>query len=175
MRRRYSFLLSFLLLLLLAGTFPIQGQNNTNLNWYFGSSDRGIRFNRGTHTVTLADNPAASFGNGGGAVASNPINGNLLFFTDGSAIYDATGAVMPNGSGLSGNPSGNQPAVIAAVPGQPNQYFVFTNTADYTTGGDIFLTTVDMSLQGNGVPPAPNLGDVATSNVPSMSLRGDKR
>lgn len=172
MRRPYCYLLSFVLLLLLAGAFPIQGQNNASLNWYFGSSDKGIRFNRGTNTVTLANNPAATFGNGGAAVASDPINGNLLFFTDGSTIYDASGAAMPNGSGLSGNPSGNQPAVIAAVPGQPNQYFVFTNTADFNTGGDIFLTTVDMSLPGNGGNPAPPppLGDVSTANVPIPTL-----
>jgi gliding motility-associated-like protein len=171
MRRSYCFFQSFLLLLLLAGAFPIRGQNNARLNWYFGNSDRGIRFNRGTHTVTQADNPAPSFGTGGGAVASNPINGNLLFFTDGTVIYDASGAAMPNGTGLSGNPSGNQPAVVAAVPGQPNQYFVFTNTADYTTGGDIFLTTVDMSLPGNGGTGAPPpLGDVTSANVPIPTL-----
>ncbi|HEY8511891.1 MAG TPA: PKD domain-containing protein, partial [Cyclobacteriaceae bacterium] len=171
MRRSYCFFQSFLLLLLLAGAFPIQGQHNASLNWYFGGSDRGIRFNRGTHTVTLADNPAPAFGTGGGAVASNPINGNVLFFTDGTVIYDASGAAMPNGTGLSGNPSGNQPAVVAAVPGQPNQYFVFTNTADYTTGGDVFLTTVDMTLPGNGGTAAPPpLGDVTSANVPIPAL-----
>src|SRR5690606_1086145 len=113
----------------------------------------------------------------GGALASNPINGNLLFFTDGSVIYDASGAPMPNGSGLSGNPDGNQPAVVASVPGQTNQYFVFTNTADYNTGGDIFLTTVDMSLPGNGGNPSPPppLGDVTSANVliPALSNRSE--
>lgn len=177
MRRPCHYLLSFLLLLLLAGAFPIKGQDNASLNWYFGSSDRGIRFNRGTHTVTEADNPAATFNSAGGAVASNPINGNLLFFTDGSVIYDASGAPMPNGSGLSGNPDGNQPAVVASVPGQTNQYFVFTNTADYNTGGDIFLTTVDMSLPGNGGNPSPPppLGDVTSANVliPALSNRSE--
>lgn len=171
MRRSYCYLQSFLLLLLLAGAFPIKGQNNASLNWYFGGSDRGIRFNRGTHTVTEAANPAASFGTGGGAVASNPINGNLLFLTDGTTIYDASGAAMPNGTGISGNPSGNQPAVVAAVPGQPDQYFVFTNTADFNTGGDIFLTTVDMSLPGNGgTGTPPPLGDVTSANVPIPAL-----
>src|SRR5690606_10500860 len=171
MSRPYIYSIASFFVFLLAGSFPIQGQVNTSLNWYFGNGEGGIRFNRGTHTPTLLDNPAAAFGNGGGAVASDPITGNVLFYTDGTSIYDVTGAPMPNGSGLLSNPSGNQAAVTGAIPGQPGQYYVITNTADYNTGGLVYVTTVDMSLAGNATPPTPALGDVAGApNVPVAGL-----
>ena len=171
MSRPYIYSFATIFLFLLAGSFPIQGQVNTSLNWYFGNGEGGIRFNRGTHTPTSLNNPSATFGNGGGAVASDPITGNVLFYTDGTSIYDVTGAPMPNGSGLLANPTGNQAAVTGAIPGQPGQYYVFTNTADYNTGGLVYVTIVDMSLAGNATPPTPALGDVTGApNVPVAGL-----
>lgn len=176
MSKPYIHSFAFFFLFFLAGSFPIQGQVNSNLNWYFGSNELGIRFNRGTLTPTLVDNPAATFGNGGGAVASDPINGNVLFYTDGSVIYDVTGTQMPNGFGLSVNTSGNQAAATSAKPGQPGQYYVFTNTADFTTGGIIHVTTVDMTLMGNSTAPAPALGDVTGPKsvpIPGLNNRSE--
>src|SRR5882757_7833340 len=87
-------------------------------NWYFGSTQRSIRFNRVTNVATLVTNKATPFGNGGSATATERGNGNLLFYTDGNSVYDDNNALMPNGSGLNANAASNQPVAICPVPGQ---------------------------------------------------------
>lgn len=153
------------------GSQPLRAQNFSGHNWYFGNSSLGIRFSRGDNSATLYTNQTTPFGNGGGAVASDPINGNVLFYTDGSRVYDITGTQMPNGNGLNVNTSGNQSVVVSAIPGQADQYYIFTNTSDYTTGGTIAFTRVDMTLPGNSAPPAPALGNVVgPKNIPVPGL-----
>ena len=153
---------SFLLLLLLPVT--LTAQNFANYNWYFGNSPQGVRFSRSNNTASLVSSQVVPFGTGGSAVASDQTNGDLLFYTDGANIYDITNAVMPNGTGLNGFTSGNQPVTVAKVPGQLNQFYVITNNANFTTGGSIEYRIVDMALFGNAVFPTPALGD-GTNNT----------
>jgi large repetitive protein len=140
------------------------GQNYYGHNWYFGNTVNGIRFNRTDNLPTLVSNKAIPFGTGGSGVATDKTNGNLLFYTDGSRIFDITHNVMPNGSGLAGSTSSNQPVAIAKVPGQTTQYYVFTNSANFTSGGAIVYSIVDMAQFGNAVFPNPALGDVTLKN-----------
>lgn len=140
-------------------------QNFSQHNWYFGNSVRGIRFSRTDNSATLLTNQATPFGTGGSSVATDPTNANLLFYTDGARVFDVTHAQMPNGFGLNALTSANQPVAISQVPGVPNQYYIFTNTASFTTGGTISVTTVDMSASGNDVFPEPRIGNVTTKNV----------
>ena len=51
-----------------------------------------------------------------------------------------------------------KPVAIAKVPGQDNQYYVFTNTANGTTAGSISYRIVDMSLSGKCSRPDPSRG-----------------
>ena len=151
----------------------VLAQNFSGYNWYFGNSPQGVRFSRSSNTPSLVNNMATPFGTGGSAVASDQLNGNLLFYTDGSNIYDVSNTVMPNGTGLGANSSGNQPVVVAKVPGQDNQYYVIVNTANSTTGGTISYRIVDMSLFGNAVFPTPALGDATTAaNTAITGLTG---
>jgi PKD repeat protein len=171
MRRQYSYFLICLFIISMIGSLSLQGQNYSGYNWYFGNSPLGIRFGRGSNLASLYTNQATPFGNGGGAVASDPISGNVLFYSDGSRVYDVTGAQMPNGFGLNVNTSGNQSVVVTAVPGQPGHYYIITNTADYTTGGVIAATMVDMTLLGNATSPTPALGNVVSpKNIPIPGL-----
>ncbi|HEY9487596.1 MAG TPA: PKD domain-containing protein, partial [Chryseosolibacter sp.] len=98
------------------------------------------------------------------------VNGNLLFYTDGATVFDVSHAAMPNGTGLAGNPAGNQSVATAKVPGTTNQYYVFTNTANGTTGGTVSYSIVDMALFGNATFPTPAIGDVTTKNVPIAGI-----
>jgi hypothetical protein len=156
---------SFLLFLLAIPTVSIS-QSYTGYNWYFGGSQYGIRFSRSDGSATLVTNQATAFGSGGSAVASDATNGDLLFYTDGDNIYDRTHTVMPNGTGLGANTSGNQPVAIAKVPGQDNQYYVFTNTANGTSAGSISYRIVDMSLTGNAAASTPPAGEAIGGNTP---------
>lgn len=94
--------------------------------------------------------------------------GELLFYTDGSFVYDRNHTVMPNGEHLSGiilNPafphhgatiSSGQGGVIVPMPGNDHLYYVFTIT-QYGTGSKFYYSIVDMDLRGG-------LGDVVAGN-----------
>jgi|APTNR8051073442_1049403.scaffolds.fasta_scaffold00242_8 gliding motility-associated-like protein len=153
-------------LLIVILPFSILGQDLSKHNWYFGNSANGIRFNRGTNVAQPVTNQAMPFAQGGAAVATDPGTANLLFYTDGIRVYDATHALMPNGTGLNAQPNTNQPVALSPMPGQTNRWFIFTNTASFTTGGSISRSAVDMNQFGNAVFPAPALGEVeAAKNV----------
>ncbi len=147
---------------LMAGS--LGAQDFSSHNWYFGSSSQGIRFSRSDNSPSSVSN-AANLGTGGSAVASDPINGNLLFYSDGVNVYDITHTPMPNGSGLTGNPAGNQPVAIAQVPGSTTEFYVFTNSANGTTGGTISYSIVDISAPGNETFPTPPIGNVTSKNI----------
>jgi large repetitive protein len=164
----------FLLFLIIP--FQMYAQDLSRHNWYFGNSVNGIRFNRGTNVAQPVTNQRTPFGQGGAAVATDPGTANLLFYTDGIRVYDATHQLMSNGSGLNAPPNTNQPVAISPMPGQTNRWYIFTNTANFTTGGSISRSAVDMNQFGNAVFPAPALGVVeAAKNVaiPSLTNRSE--
>jgi len=164
------FLFFFLNMLAVAGF----SQNLERYNWYFGNSSQAIRFNRTTTIPTIVAK-SIPFGTGGGSTASDPANGNLLFYTDGNNVFDANHIVMPNGGGLTGTSSANQPTAICPVPGQPGKYFLFTNTANFPAAGAISVSVVDMNQFGNALFPAPALGDLESKNtaIPGLINRAE--
>lgn len=148
-------------------------------NWYFGSSVYSMRFARPGGTVTLdSTNMNPPFGRYGNATATEPETGNLLFYSDGQLVYDASFQLMDGI--IAGNPSfllnadinKNQNTAIISTPGDNNRYLVFTNTAANTLN----FSVIDMTLPGNAVFPQPNLGSVTTFNqsIPaSTAIPGD--
>ena len=147
----------FLLILLFILSAPLlsNGQTYSDYTWYIGN--RIVEFNRST-TVPVPANGVPLVGTA--AVVADPANGDVLFYTDGQTIYDASNQPMPNGSGLTADPAGNQHVVVAAVPGSTTKYYVITNSAT----GEIRMTIVDMSLAGNtSAIPLGNVGP--TKNV----------
>lgn len=159
--------LSSTCLLMLAVISAGIAQDFTRHNWYFGNSSNGIRFNRTDNTASTISNKS-NLGIGGSAVATDPVNGNLLFYTDGVNVFDISHAAMPNGP-LGGNPAGNQPVAVARVPGQASEYYVFTNTANGAVGGSVSYSIVDMTAFGNSTFPSPATGaiDAARRNIPT--------
>ena len=105
----------FILIFLPAVVFS---QNEANI-WYFGEN-AGIDFNSGS-PVALTDGQL--FTDEGCATISDT-SGNLLFYTDGSTVYDKNHAIMPNGTGLLGNNSSTQSAIIVKKPGSNTIYFL---------------------------------------------------
>ena len=90
-------------------------------NWYFG--DRaGLDFNSGS-PVALTN---GELNTPEGCATISDKNGNLLFYTDGSFVYDKTHQIMPNGSGLLGHRSSTQSAIIVPKPNNPYIYYIFT-------------------------------------------------
>jgi gliding motility-associated-like protein len=114
---------------------------NENNKWYFGFT-AGLDFM--TNPPTILTNGLISTSEGCASVANSA--GNLLFYTDGSTIRDQTHAVMANGTGLTGNSSTTQSALIVKRPGSNNIYYVFSLGA--SGNASLCVSTIDMTLAG---------------------------
>ncbi len=121
--------------------------------WYFGNN-AGLDFNSGA-PVALTDGALRT--DEGCATISNA-NGDLLFYTDGITVWNRNHQAMPNGTGLRGDPSSTQSAIIVPKPGSSTNFYVFT--VDAMGGPDgLMYSEVDMTLN-------TSLGDVtALKNV----------
>lgn len=158
--KRFARVLKLTLLVLLPATIHINAQSPATV-WYFGSN-AGIDFSSGG-PVALT-NGAMSAGEGCASVSD--ASGNVLFYTNGTTVYDATHNPMPNGTGLMGNFSSTESAAIAPMPGTCNKFYVFTvdaNQYESTINSGLRYSIVDMSLNSG-------LGDVtATKNIPMQN------
>jgi len=112
--------------------------------WYFGAN-AGLDFNSGAPVVLSNGQLNTSEGC---STISNP-NGELLFYSDGITVWDKNHNVMPNGTGLMGDPSSTQSAVIVPNPNDINFYYIFTVDLEAEEEG-LRYSEVDMSLN-NGL------------------------
>jgi len=123
-------------------------QKEANM-WYFGNK-AALDFNSGA-PVPLSNNVMNTWE--GVASIADPISGRLLFYTDGMTIWDSTHTAMPNGSGLLGDSSSSQAALIIPHPGMGQLYYLFT--VDGYGGSDgLRYSMINMNLNGGN-------GDVA--------------
>mgnify|MGYP001826907883 CR=1 FL=1 len=131
---------------------------NEASNCYFGEN-AGINFNVFTGGVTsLAD---GKINTREGCASISDSNGQLLFYTDGTTIYNALHEVMPNGSGLLGDESSTQSAIVVPKPNEPNIYYVFTVGSNLTDTG-LNYSIVDVSANsGNGEVKTKNTNLIA--------------
>ncbi len=148
----------FYLFLSLAGFVNAQNQNNI---WYFGVN-AGITFN--TTPPTALTNGMLNTQEGCASICDDM--GNLLFYTDGTTVFNSNHSVMPNGTGLFGDYSSTQSAVIVPLPGSTTIYYIFTLDAFAGPSG-VCYSIVDMTLDGG-------LGDVTTKNQIILATAAEK-
>ncbi|SEW49840.1 T9SS type B sorting domain-containing protein [Chitinophaga arvensicola] len=128
----------------------LKAQKEIN-RWYFGYN-AGINFNTSPASI-LTDGQTNT--REGVATICDGITGDLLFYTEGSLVWNAHHQVMPNGSGLQGDPSSVESGVAVPFPGHPKQYYLFT-TAEYK---GFRYSIVDMTLDngdGDIIPDSKN-------------------
>lgn len=130
--------LSLLICICLFTNLLGQGYGN---HWYFGFN-ASIDFNSGTPVVT--NNSAMTTVEGCAAVSD--YNGNLLFYTDGSKVYNNNHVTMPNGTGLQGNSTTSQATLIVRIPNDTLKYYVFSLLPQNSANGDLHYSIVDMTL-----------------------------
>lgn len=88
-------------------------------------------------------------------------------YTDGSTVWNANHTVMLNGSGLNGNSSSTQSALVIPRPGSANIYYIFTVQNNAGPNG-LQYSEVDMTLDGG-------LGAVTSiKNVPLVAPCSEK-
>ncbi len=139
------------------------------VNWYLGdATSLGVQFPLPNYVPNVTTGNAVPMGREGRFVGTHPISGNLLFYGNGTVLYDASGMTMTNGAGLSGNVGNFQSAWSVPNPANCDQYYYIYNSAVRENApGGVFYSIIDMSAQGNGTPGNP-LGEVvmAQKDVP---------
>lgn len=146
----------------------LSAQNITEKNWFFGSSQNNLVFDKSGRDVVLEDDNNTLFGVGGSAVINDQFTGDLIFYTDGALVLDANHAIIPGvlgGTVLSGNTSKNQAVATCPVPGSLTQYYVFTNSDTA-----INYTVLDASIAGNSTSARFPTGDILGAPNLSMAL-----
>jgi gliding motility-associated-like protein len=127
--------------------------------WYFGVN-AGIDFNSGAPAALTNGNLITEEG----CATFSDKDGHLLFYTDGTSVWNRNHQIMPNGYGLLGDSSSTQSAIIIPNPSNPNSYYIFTVDQPRQDGDGslpnpdgkndgLNYTEVNMNLQGG-------LGDV---------------
>jgi gliding motility-associated-like protein len=110
--------------------------------WYFGTN-AGIDFSSGG-PIVLTDGQLST-DEGCATISEN--NGDLLFYTDGITVWDRQHNIMPNGTGLTGDSSSTQSAIIVPKPGNTTTYYIFT-VDDLAGPNGLRYSEVDMTLNG---------------------------
>src|SRR5690606_27216537 len=98
----------------------LQAQMQT-AHWYFGKY-AGLDFSSGS-AVMVTD---GQINTKEGCTSISDEYGNLLFYTDGRTVYDASHNIIENGTGLRGDFSSMSSAVVLPVPDDCNLYYVFS-------------------------------------------------
>ena len=132
------FLLSFLFI-------PIIAFAQLEAAWWFFGTTASVDFNSGAPLAA----PAGSLDTDEGCSSISDSCGNLQMYSDGSTVWNRNGLPMPNGTGLSGNSSSAQSAIIIPDLGSTSRYFLVT----IGSGAGLRYSIVDMNLNGG-------LGDV---------------
>ncbi len=150
-----------LLLFITIGILSIDlwSQKEGNI-WYFGNN-AGISFSSGSPTA-LTDGQISTR-EGCASIADN--YGNLLFYTDGQKVYDASHNLMVNGSNLLGHVSSCQSALIIPWPGNYSKYFIISVDAiENNAVNGVRYSVVDMSLNSGK-------GDIVSSQKNIVLLK----
>lgn len=156
--------LLFILLFIVGFSRPgyAQGENN---HWCFSGSlirfqPNGPKFIRGVDTDTEE-----------GSASVSDAQGNLLFYTDGSTIFNRNDQPMPNGQGLGVvyQYSATQGALIVKAPGSDKRYYMFRVGSYGGPPEPLIYVEVDMNLN-NG------LGGIVGSrhNISPTTLLSEK-
>ncbi|MGV8945976.1 MAG: T9SS type B sorting domain-containing protein [Lutibacter sp.] len=111
---------NLIIIMLFFSTLSIVAQGEANY-WFFGQN-AGLNFNGGSPTPI-----SGSLNTNEGCSTFSDKKGNLLFYSDGTTVWDKTNTPMPNGNGtLKGHSSSTQSAIIVPHPGDKNLFYIFT-------------------------------------------------
>ena len=137
-----------------------QGEANI---WYFGER-AGIDFNSG-NPIEISD---GKINTREGCSSFSDANGNLLFYSDGTTVWNKNHTPMPNGIGLKGHASSTQSAMIIPKPKSTSEFYLFTVGARVNDGNyGFYYYTIDMT-QNEG------LGNVVAGPIDLNEERADE-
>jgi len=152
----------------------IFAQNEASF-WYFGQR-AGLRFDTTSGTVTGITNGQIDTLEGCTSISDE--DGNLLFYSDGSTVWNRNHQIMLNGIGLRGDDSSTSSGLIVPKPQDPDFYYIFTvdephhnNTSNFPNeiandgvNDGLMYSRVNM-LDDNGFGAV----DISEKNVPLVT------
>ncbi|MBS1644382.1 MAG: T9SS type A sorting domain-containing protein [Bacteroidetes bacterium] len=92
--------------------------------WLFGAGD-GLSFNVAP-PVHIAGKTGTQYIQEGSACISDA-NGSLLFYTDGTTVFNKQNKPMLNGVGINGSTGSQQNSIIVPQPGSDSLFYIFTS------------------------------------------------
>jgi len=130
-------------------------------NWYFGDK-AALKFDNDNKVTVLEDSKSNAFY---GCSTISDKKGNLLFYTNGSFVYNKQHTKMENGELLASDKEVLQTSVIIPKPKNPNLYYLITlkNSNDPPRFGPLipaglYYSIVDISKNnGNGMITKKNV------------------
>lgn len=142
-----------------------QKENNY---WFFGDNV-GLDFN--TSPPTSITGGLNSYE---GCASISDQMGRLLFYTDGTTVFNRQGLVMNNGSGLFGSTSSTSSALIVPDPCSETSYYIFT-TDDVSGSNGLNYNIVEMDNNGDCYyDPSSEFGRVVLKNQRLAGSNGEK-
>lgn len=150
----------YLFFFCLLSLFTVEAQLES-AHWYFGQN-AGLDFSSGSPEVVYD----GALETGEGCASISDVNGNLLFYTDGTIVYNRNHDEINNEfiNPLKGDSSSTQSAIIVPYPGNLDLYYIFTVDAydaarpGYTENEGFHYYIIDMTLNGGlgGLIATPN-------------------
>lgn len=130
-------------------------------NWYFGNG-AGVTFSGGSPQFL----PNGQLRSMEGCASQSDANGQLLFYTDGSTIWNRNHEIMPGAVNLGGGSRSTQSALIVPYQNSNDQFYVFS-VAGLNQSSGIQYAIVNMNLNGG-------LGGLSVKNKPLLSPSSEK-
>ncbi|MGB5981468.1 MAG: T9SS type B sorting domain-containing protein [Nonlabens sp.] len=122
--------------------------------WWFFGDNAAVDFSSGNPVSNIT----GSLSTAEGCSSISDACGELLFYSDGQTVWNRTGAVMQNGTGLLGDNSAAQSAIIVPDLITTNLYYIFTVT-DFGGSDGVNYSIVNIDLDGG-------LGRIIRKNIP---------
>lgn len=151
----------WLIISLLCLGISYAGAQNRDNNWFFGSS-LGMRFSGGSMS-TIPAGTTPFYSPYAAASYSDPATGDLLFYTNGSTVYNRRHQIMNNGEFINGSQLSVH-CYIVPHPGIKNQYFIISSSSQNST---LYYAIVDMGID-NG------FGGIVSKVNPINVAKADK-
>lgn len=125
------------------------GQKQGNI-WYFGPDGAGLDFNS-CQPIVLTNgwnDPLLNNNLFEGSTTISDLNGNLLFYSNGSSVFNSNHDTMQNGGGVGTAPTLTQ-NIIIPKPGSNSLYYLFSPEVQaYSGPGSIMYSEINMTLNG---------------------------
>lgn len=156
--------ISFFLLCVSVCLIPVSVQAQRENVWAFGDH-AGLDFN-GRSPVAIK----TSIVTREGCASISDEKGRLLFYTDGTSVWDRNNVLMPNGKDLPGfgvniTSSTVQGSMIMPMPGSSTKYYVFSLGAiELGHFGELYYSIVDMELN-NGLGDLSMMGKLLENGL----------